>query len=38
MYDGTYVESHCPECGEYESECFCDEGYPDDEDGQEVRD
>jgi hypothetical protein len=26
-YDGSYVENHCPECGEFESECSCsDEG------------
>ena len=24
-YDGGYVESHCPECGEYENECLCAE-------------
>lgn len=24
-YDGTYVEDHCPECGEYDSECSCAE-------------
>ncbi|HDR9474355.1 hypothetical protein [Burkholderia multivorans] len=24
-YDGTYVEDHCPECGEYDSECSCGE-------------
>lgn len=23
-YDGSYVENHCNECGEYESECSCD--------------
>ena len=22
-YDGCYVENHCFECGEYESECIC---------------
>lgn len=25
-YDGSYVESHCPECSEYESECTCAAG------------
>lgn len=24
-YDGSYVENHCPECGEFESECTCGE-------------
>ncbi|MCA8306714.1 hypothetical protein [Burkholderia seminalis] len=24
-YDGGYVENHCPECGEYASECSCNE-------------
>ncbi|AFN39099.1 hypothetical protein G167_gp55 [Burkholderia phage BcepMigl] len=23
-YDGSYVENHCPECGEYDSECACE--------------
>lgn len=23
QYDGSHIESHCPECGEYESECVC---------------
>lgn len=22
-YDGSYVENHCPECNEFESECQC---------------
>jgi hypothetical protein len=22
-YDGSYVEDHCPECGQYDSECTC---------------
>lgn len=22
-YDGSYVENHCPECGDYDSECVC---------------
>lgn len=22
-YDGSYVENHCPECNEFESECIC---------------
>lgn len=24
-YDGNHVENHCPECGEYASECICAE-------------
>tara|TARA_B100002049_G_scaffold93692_1_gene69265 strand:- start:433 stop:804 length:372 start_codon:yes stop_codon:yes gene_type:complete len=24
-YDGSYVENHCEFCGEYESECLCEE-------------
>ncbi|WBF05187.1 hypothetical protein [Burkholderia phage CSP3] len=24
-YDGSYVENHCPECGEHDSECSCAE-------------
>lgn len=23
-YDGSYVENHCPECNEFESECLCE--------------
>jgi hypothetical protein len=23
-YDGSYVENHCTECNEYESECICE--------------
>jgi phage FluMu protein Com len=25
LYDGTYIENHCPECGEFDSECLCGE-------------
>lgn len=25
-YDGTYVEEHCPECEQSESECICGDG------------
>lgn len=24
-YDGSYVESHCTECNESESECLCED-------------
>lgn len=30
-YDGSYVENHCPQCREYESECICEDL---DEDGE----
>jgi len=33
-YDGSYWEKHCPECGEYESECICkDEDASEEESG-----